>query len=263
MQAREILIYFAVIHTGNWDKIYESIINREDRKEEDVKRVVANIKSKAVTMLDNDYPESLKFIKKPPFVLFYHGDLSLIKDKHKCVSIVGSRKNTDYGELVTTYFASELSKELVIVSGMARGIDGIAHRAAIEAGGKTVAVLGCGINVCYPPKNLDIYDELKKHHLIISEYPDLTEPYPLSFPIRNRIIAGLSDCLLVTEGLKNSGTSITATITLETGGNVCCVPTHIGQNSICNYLISYGAALVETVDDVYDEMGYRKNETAF
>lgn len=263
MVAREILIYFAVIHAGNWDKIYESIINREDRKEEDVKRVVANIKSKAVTMLDNDYPESLKFIKKPPFVLFYHGDLSLVKDKHKCVSIVGSRKNTDYGELVTTYFASELSKELVIVSGMARGIDGIAHRAAIEAGGKTVAVLGCGINVCYPPKNLDIYDELKKHHLIISEYPDLTEPCPLSFPIRNRIIAGLSDCLLVTEGLKNSGTSITATITLETGGNVCCVPTHIGQNSICNYLISYGAALVETVDDVYDEMGYRKNETAF
>ena len=263
MKPREILIYYAIIHQGNWDKIYESIVLNRDFDEEEAKRIIANPKSKVVTMFDDDYPQQLKFIRKPPFVLFYHGDISIIKDKYKAVSVVGSRDYSEYGEAVTNYFVKNLCKELVIVSGMARGIDGIAHRACIENGGKTVAVLGSGINVCYPAKNLDIYDECKKHHLVLSEYPDLTEPCPLSFPIRNRIIAALSNCLLVTEGEMNSGTSITAHLTLEDGGNVCCVPTHIGKNSVCNHLIANGAALVETPDDVYYEMDYRKNETAF
>ncbi len=252
-----------MIYKGNWDKIYEAISLMEDFDEEKAKKLIANPKSKVVTIFDDDYPQQLKFIQKPPFVLYYHGDISIIKDKYKAVSIVGSRKYSTYGEKVTRYFAKELSKELVIVSGMALGIDGIAHRACIENGGKTVAVLGCGINVCYPPKNLDIYDEIKKNHLLISEHPDLTPPTPYSFPIRNRIIAALSNCLLVTEGKRNSGTSITAHLTLEGGGNVCCVPTRIGENSVCNHLISYGAALVETPEDVYYEMDYRKNETAF
>ncbi len=263
MEAREVLIYLSTIYKGDWNKIFEAIFTKKPIDEKEIKEVIKNQKSKAVTCLDDDYPQQLKPIQKPPFVLFYHGDLSIIKDKHKAISVVGSRKNTKYGEEVTTNLVKDLCKELVIVSGMARGIDGIAHRVCIANGGKSVAVLGCGINVCYPPSNLDIYDEMKKHHLILSEYPDLTEPCPIYFPIRNRIIAALSDCLLVTEGLMNSGTSITASLTLENGGNVCCVPTHIGENSVCNHLISYGAALVETAEDIYYEMDYRKNETAF
>ena len=263
MEARQILIYLAIIYKGDWNKIYEVITSREHLDENEIRRVIKNPKSKVVTCLDDDYPEQLKTAKKPPFVLFYHGDLSIIKDKYKAISVVGSRRNSAYGEEITTNLVRDLCKELVIVSGMARGIDGIAHRACIANGGKTVAVLGCGINVCYPPSNLDIYDEIKKHHLLISEYPDLTEPCPLYFPIRNRIIAALSNCLLVTEGQKNSGTSITASLTLESGGNVCCVPTHAGENSVCNHLISYGAALVETADDIYYEMDYHKKETAF
>lgn len=263
MEARQVLIYLAIIYKGDWNKIYDVILAKEHLDEKEIKRVIKNPKSKVVTCLDDDYPQQLKALNKPPFVLFYHGELSIIKDKNKAVSVVGSRKNSKYGEMVTIKLVKELCKEVVIVSGMARGIDGIAHRACIENGGKTVAVLGCGINVCYPACNLDIYDEAKKHHLILSEYPDLTEPSSLYFPIRNRIIAALSNCLLVTEGQKNSGTSITARLTLESGGNVCCVPTRIGENSVCNHLISYGAALVETVDDIYLEMGYRKNETAF
>lgn len=263
MKSSEILLYLAIKHGGNWDAIYETISTHAEIDEKEAKKLIANVKSKYTTINSDDYPEQLKFIQKPPFVLFYHGDLSIIKDKRKAVSVVGSRKNTEYGEEVTNYFVKELCKDLVIVSGMARGIDGIAHRAAIMNGGKTVAVLGCGINVCYPADNLDIYDEMKKHHLILSEYPDLTPPCPLSFPIRNRIIAGLSDCLLVTEGMKNSGTSITATITLDSGGNVCCVPTRIGENSVCNHLISYGACLVEKPEDVLKEMNFRKNEPAF
>lgn len=263
MEAREILIYLSTIKKGDWNLIYEAIIEKFVCEEEEVKKVVKNLKSKVVTILDDKYPEQLKYAKKPPFVLYYHGDLSIIQDKRKAISVVGSRKNSEYGEKVTIDLVKQLCKELVIVSGMARGIDGIAHRACIENGGKTVAVLGCGINVCYPASNLDIYDQMKKKHLILSEYPDLTEPCPLYFPIRNRIIAALSDCLLITEGQRNSGTSITASLTLESGGNVCCVPTRIGENSICNYLISYGAALIETVDDIYLEMNYRKRETAF
>lgn len=264
MKPREILIYYAIIHEGNWNKIYEALLSNEEFDEERAKRIIANPKSKVVTILDEDeYPQQLKFIRKPPFVLFYHGDLSIIKDKYKAVSVVGSRDYTEYGEQVTNYFVKHLCKELVVVSGMARGIDGIAHRACIENGGKTVAVLGCGINVCYPPKNLDIYDEARKHHLVISEYPNLTQPNPLLFPIRNRIIAALSNCLLVTEGERNSGTSITAHLTLEDGGNVCCVPTRVGQNSVCNHLIANGACLVETPEDVFYEMDYHKNETAF
>lgn len=263
MEGRKLLIYFSIKYSGDWNKIYEAVSNSEEVDEKEAEKVVSNPKSKVVTILDDDYPQQLKFARKPPFVLFYHGDISIIKDKHKAISVVGSRKNSQYGEEVTRFLVEDLCKELVIVSGMARGIDGIAHRACIESGGKTVAVLGCGINVCYPPSNLDVYDEMRKNHLILSEYPDLVEPCPMNFPIRNRIIAALSDCLLVTEGCKYSGTSITASLTLESGGNVCCVPTHIGQNSVCNYLISYGAALVETADDVYNEMDYRKNETAF
>ena len=257
------MIYFAIIHKGNWEEIYQALTLKEEFEEEKAKKVVANMNSKAVTILDDDYPQQLKFIQRPPFVLFYHGDLSIIKDKLKAVSVVGSRDYSPYGLKVTNYFVKHLCKELVIVSGMARGIDGIAHRACIENGGKTVAVLGCGINVCYPPDNLDIYDEIKKHHLLISEYPNLTPPCPLCFPIRNRIIAALSNCLLVTEGERNSGTSITARLTLEDGGNVCCVPTEIGRNSVCNHLIANGAALVETPEDVYYEMDYHKKEAAF
>lgn len=263
MEARKVLIYLAIKYGGNWDNIYKALSDKELIDEKQAKKVIANPKSKVVTLFDEDYPDQLRYIRKPPFVLFYHGDLSIIKNKHKAISVVGARKNTEYGEEATRFFVRDLCKELVIVSGMARGIDGIAHRECIESGGKTVAVLGCGINVCYPPSNLDIYDEIRKNHLVLSEYPDLTEPSPLNFPIRNRIIAALSDCLLVTEGSRNSGTSITATLMIENGGNVCCVPTRIGENSLCNHLISYGAALVETVDDIYNEMDYRKNETAF
>ena len=263
MKPREILIYYAVICKGDWVKIFESLSCKKHVDEDEAKKVVANMHSKAVTILDDDYPEQLKWIKRPPFVLFYHGDLSIIKDKMKAVSVVGSRENTRYGKAMTIRFVKGLCRDVVIVSGMARGIDGIAHRACIQYGGKTVAVLGCGINVCYPPKNLDIYDEVRKNHLVLSEYPDLTQPSPYYFPVRNRIIAALSNCLLVTEGQKNSGTSITATLTLEDGGNVCCVPTKVGSNSLCNYLISYGACLVETPEDVLFEMDFHKKETAF
>lgn len=263
MESRKVLIYLATKFRGNWNKIFDFIKSKENIEEEDVNKVYANMKSKAVTMVDEDYPVALKTIYKPPFVLFYHGDISLIQDKLKCLSVVGSRDNSEYGEQVTRALVGDLSKYLVIVSGMARGIDSIAHKAALENNGRTVAVLGCGINVCYPASNLEIYDELIKNHLVISEYPDLTQPSPGKFPIRNRIVSGLSYGLLITEAKRNSGTSITATITLENGGEVCCVPTQIGRDSLCNYLIANGAALVETAKDVLDQIEFKIEKPIF
>lgn len=263
MSARNILIYLAVVNNGDWQKIYNQITEHEPLDEKVVEATANKIKSKAVTILDDDYPEPLKTVYRPPFVVFYHGDLSLIKDKRKLLSVVGSRDISEYGLEATNYFVSSLAKKLVIVSGMAMGVDSAAHRACIAAGGKTVAILGCGINVCYPPDSLDVYDELRKHHLIISEYPNLTSPNPSRFPQRNRLIAGISDCLLIPEGKRNSGTSITATLAADHGSAICCVPTRYGENSLCNYLISYGATPVDCPDDVLYEMGFQNYEPIF
>lgn len=264
MEARKILLYLALKHRGDWEKIYEDISNKVPLDEMDVvNKLLSNVKSNYITLLDENYPEHLKHLFRPPFVLFYHGDLSLIKDKSKCISVVGSRENSEYGEKATKFFVRQLAKDFVIVSGLARGIDGISHATALESGGKTVAVLGSGINTCYPVSNKDLYNEIRRKGLIISEYPNCTPPSPNHFPVRNRIVAALSCCLLVTEGERNSGTSITATLTLEHGGNVCCVPTRFGENSVCNYLIANGAALVETVQDIFDEIGYAPHKDIF
>ena len=252
MQPREILLYLSMKHSGDWNAIYNSVVAKEECDDNEVAKSIKECESKFITILDDEYPESLRQVTKPPFVLFYHGDISLISDKNNKIAVVGSRDNTQYGEDVTNKFVSYLAKDFVIISGLARGIDGIAHRCAINAGGKTVAVIGQGINVCYLEQNEDIYEECKKNHLVISEYPNSVSPSPWNFPIRNRIIAGLCDTLLITEGKINSGTQITALLMVEKDGNVCCVPTRAGEDSICNHLISDGAYLVETPEDIYD-----------
>ena len=257
MKSHDILVALAVKMNGDWNAIYEFISTKQEFPEEEAKKLLKKVNSKAITCLDEAYPAYLKEIKKPPFVLFYHGDISLLKDGSKIISVVGARKNTAYGKKATEDLVGQLSKNFIIASGMAIGIDSIAHRTAIRNGGKTIAILGCGINVCYIPDCLDIYEECKKNHLVISEYPDLTPPTIKSFPVRNRIIAGITRCLLIPEGKISSGTSITAGLMVENNGEVCCVPTDMYSNSLCNHLISYGAVLVETVQDIYDAINFR------
>ena len=263
MNSREILLYLSMKYYGDWNQIYGAIQSKEEPEEDDVRKAVEQCNSSFLTILDEEYPESLRRITKPPFVLFYHGDISLIGDKKNKLAVVGSRDYSEYGHKVTVDFVSALAKDFVIISGLARGIDAIAHRTAIESGGKTVAVLGNGINICYLEQNQDIYDECKKNHLIISEYPDQVKPCPFNFPIRNRIIAGLCESLLVTEGKINSGTQITALLMAQKDGNVCCVPTRVGEESICNHLISDGAFLVETPQDIYDITHVVSKKTIF
>ena len=253
-QSRDILIATALKHEGDWDKILSSMQNGE-MPEKTYFDKIEHLKCKVVTMLDSEYPQQLKNVHKPPIVLFYYGDLSLISEYRKNISVVGSRNYSEYGFKMTTDIVSGLIPYgFTIISGMAVGIDSIAHQTAINAGGKTVAVLGSGIDYCYPTRNLGLYKKLKKDHLVISEYPFNKEPTPSSFPIRNRIIAGLSKTLLVTEAGQHSGSLVTALLALGTNTDVMCVPYQAGINSECNRLIMNGAMLIESADDVLNQM---------
>ena len=255
MESREILLYYAIKFKGDWDKIYNAIHNKEEINLEEIQKVTSSNKNNYITLLDPEYPELLRDGYKPPFVVFYQGDISLLSDKNRKMAVVGSRKYSAYGKRMTETLVKGISKDFVIVSGLALGIDAIAHRSAIESGGKTIAVLGNGINFHYLEENKDIYEEIRKNHLVISEYPGDEPPKPECFPIRNRIIAGLCNSLLVTEGKMHSGSQITAFLMVQKSGDVCCVPTRAEEDSLCNHLIKEGAYLVESVDDIYQSVG--------
>ena len=136
---------------------------------------------------------------------------------------------------------------------MARGVDRIAHKSAIAANGKTIAVLGTGIDYCYPKENRDIYEEMKKNHLVLSEYPWLVAPQKRLFPFRNRIISGLSESLLISEARVKSGTMITAGYALEQGKNIYCVPGRFDDFQGCNELIKQGAKLITNIQDILED----------
>ena len=256
MKARDTLVALAIKYKGDWDRMMRSINEKESIETEYI-RQVEKLKCKVTTIFDADYPQQLKSVHKAPFVLFYYGDISLIQDYGKNVSIVGSRDYSEYGEKMTIDIASGLAKKgYNIVSGLALGVDSIAHTSAIRAGGTTTAVLGNGIDFCYLKTNEDLYEYLKENQLVISEYPGLVPADPSNFPIRNRIIAGLSKTLVVTEAGYHSGSMVTALLALQGDADVMCVPYEAGSESECNRLIKGGAYLVEGVNDVLDQMSF-------
>lgn len=209
-----------------------------------------------VSMHSNLYPELLKQIPNPPLGIYILGTLSA--DSSSKISIVGSRKFTEYGSYAAKKLSYDLSsKGIVIVSGMARGIDSVAHKAALEAGGKTIAVLGCGIDVCYPPENGRLRYEIIQNGCLISEFPLGTKPFVGNFPLRNRIISGLSKGLIVVEASEKSGTLITVGHALEQGREVMAVPGAInsGLSRGTNYLIKQGANLISDCSDVLEIIG--------
>jgi DNA processing protein len=247
----EILLYFAIKYQGNFKDIYRAISEKEEFNKEELERYKANMKCSYTTIISDDYPERLKHIACPPFVLFYYGDLSLTTKK--TLGVIGMRNNTYYGKKATEYFVNELAKRnYVIVSGLAYGIDSIAHKQCIESNGQTIAVLGCGIDYCYPKENRDIYQIIKQGHLLISEYPFHTPPRKWQFPSRNRLIAGFSLGVLVTEARLKSGTMITVGYALEQGKEVMCVPEKYDESDGCNSLIQQGAKLVKNIEDIVE-----------
>lgn len=179
---------------------------------------------KKIRIGDEFYPEKLLHIYAPPQELYVLGDASILNEKG--IAIIGCRDCSDYGKKVSYYFAKELAnKNINIISGLARGIDAIAHKGAIDVKGKTIGVLGCGLNVVYPPENKELYKQIiKSGGAIITEYPLGTKPLKYNFPARNRIISGLSDGVLVIEAKKRSGTLNTASHALDQGKDVFVIP---------------------------------------
>lgn len=247
----DILLYFSLKYHGQFDLIYRAIERKEAVDESLRQELLSTLKSSYTTILSDDYPQQLKYINCPPFVLYYYGSLSLL-DK-ECIAVIGKRDCSEYGVYATMKLVADLvSEDKVIVSGMAKGIDGVSHRTALKQKGHTVAVLGSGIDHPYPPMNKDIY-ELLKDELIISEYPGLTPPKKDHFPKRNRIIAGLCQKLLVTEAEIKSGSMITVGFALEQGKDVFALPSRIYDPKGCNTLIQQGAKLVMNVEDILEE----------
>lgn len=203
-----------------------------------------------------DYPALLKEIYDPPVLLYCRGDVATLSTH--CVAMVGARAPSPYGMQVTERLSEELSaRGLTIVSGLARGIDSAAHRGALKpAGGKTVAVLGCGIEVDYPKENKKLRAQMETNGCVITEFPIGTFPAPQNFPIRNRIIAGLSWGVVVVEGSRYSGSLITGRLAMEYNRQVYGIPGNItNQKSHApNTLIKQGAKLVETWEDVIEEL---------
>ncbi len=208
-----------------------------------------------ISMNDPEYPEKLKDIPDPPFGIYVKGKLPdpLVPS----VSIVGARMCSDYGRYMAREFGRGLAISGVqVISGMARGVDGIAQHAALEAGGASFGILGCGVDICYPEENRDVYEALLKGGGVISEFPPGTVPKPNFFPMRNRIISALSDALLVVEARQKSGTTITVDTALEQGRDVLAVPGRVTDrlSDGCNYLISQGAGVAIGVEDVLDRL---------
>lgn len=204
-----------------------------------------------LTWDDVSYPQALKTIFDPPPVLYLRGNP--LQPHDIMVAVVGSRKATTYGRTTAEKLCSELAlKGVTIVSGMARGIDSAAHKGALKAGGKTIAVLGCGVDVVYPPENEKLYAEIIEKGTLLSEFPMHTKPDRGNFPSRNRIISGMCLGTVVVEAGIESGALITADMALEQGRDVFAVPGNINSPSSqgTNRLIKQGAALVEHADDI-------------
>lgn len=225
---------------------------------EGIEREVSQLSAADIAIVpytDRRYPSRLRTINDPPPVLYLKGQLEPEDDR--AVAIVGSRSASEYGLRTTRKLATRLAQlGFTVVSGMARGIDGAAHRAALEAHGRTIAVLGSGVDVVYPPEHERLYREISARGGVISELPCGTQPLSYNFPSRNRLISGLSIGVIVVEATEKSGSLITAALAAEQGREVFAVPGEAGASRSrgTHRLIRDGARLVESAEDVIEEV---------
>lgn len=238
---------------GCTKRIIEDFCNIEYRKNLD--KYVEYMKKeniKMITCFDDNYPVKLHFIKNKPIVLFYKGDI--VNLNNESIAIVGSRNCSEYGKKCASFFSKELSKRCVnIISGLAMGIDSVAHIEAINCKGKTIAVIGNGLDAVYPKCNKILEQKIVEHNgLIISEYVIGTKPEKINFPRRNRIISGISNAVIVIEGSNKSGSLITANYAISQGKEVWAVPGNIFSKSSegTNQLIKDGANVLTNLNDI-------------
>lgn len=232
---REEIIQYAIQYQGSWTHIAKAIAAKEPvsfRHNPDA----------CITILDEDYPASLKALRYPPWVLFYEGNISLLK--RPMITIVGSRNLCDYGRRMTRLCAS-LLPDFVLVSGLARGADREVHQTAMQKG-HTIGVIGSGLSHMYPYENMDLYLKMRETDLILTEYPHFTGIKRYHFPWRNRILAALGESIIVTQASLHSGTMITVNEGIELAKDIWCIPYPADEKAGegCNKLISEGAGIL-------------------
>lgn len=236
----------------------EGIRAAKRKTEEDLEKELAYCLQKGIMLAvwqEDIYPVRLEHIYNPPYGLFYRGKFP--DESQKAVSVVGARNCTCYGKTVARQIGEGLAAaDILVVSGMAAGIDGAAQRGALCCGGSTLGVLGCGADVCYPAGNRDLYERLITEGCVVSEYPPHTRPLALNFPQRNRIISGLSDVVLVVEAREKSGSLITVDFALEQGKDIYAVPGRVSDLSSrgTNRLIQQGAGIYLNMENFLEVM---------
>lgn len=211
---------------------------------------------------DDAYPALLREIPAPPPVLYVRGQL--LETDAVAVAIVGTRRATAYGRDITYRIAFDLAQAgVTIISGLALGVDGVAHRAALEAGGRTIAVLGSGIDVIYPGEHRDLAKRISEQGAIISDYPPGTKPDRFNFPPRNRVISGLSLGVVVTEAPDRSGALLTVNFAAEQGRDAFAVPgpVHAASSAGCLRIIREGATMIRSADDILEDLHIRRTST--
>ncbi len=220
-------------------------------------RLIEKLDLKILTIFDDEYPANLKEIYDPPSVLYLKGDL--IPEDRPALAVVGSRRASRYGLQAAKKLAAEIAaRGFTVVSGLARGIDTEAHRGALAGGGRTLAVLGSGLGNIYPPENRELAEEISRSGAVISEFPVRAVPDRQNFPLRNRVVSGLSLGTVVVEAAERSGALITARLAMEQGRAVMAVPGRIDSYSArgTNALIRDGAKMVSGIDDILGEFEY-------
>lgn len=258
----QVNIYQLYQKLQSFEKIYNYLKQNNKLPDFDLEKEYEKLKSlniEIITLNDNEYPDSLKNIDTPPLGFYTLGNLNILKEEILFIAIVGTRKASNYGKNISFKFAKDLSNlGIIIVSGLAYGIDEFAHKGTIDINGKTIAVLGEGIDlVLNSPKRKLIEKILENDGLIISEYSLSTPAMPYHFPLRNRIIAGLSNAILIIEAPIDSGALITANYGLKYGKEIFVVPGEITNKNFegSHNLIKQGAKLITSVEDILVEFG--------
>lgn len=239
---RKQILYYALKYDGEWQKITKAIAQHEEWNP-------VAYDGNYITILDEDYPSSLRLLRYPPWILFYEGNKDLLSSYG--VGIVGTRQCDAYGISMCKHIVAIVKKKYVIISGVAKGIDACAHSEALDA--STIGIIGCGLDVIYPKENYHLYQKLKQHHLLLSEYPNGVKPFAFHFPWRNRLIAALSRAIVVIQAKQRSGTLLTVNEALELDIPIYCVPhsfdSILGKG--CNELILQGANILVDDEDIF------------
>jgi len=237
------------------DHFLKNPLPRQSRRLDSILNAVENKGIKVINLADKMYPRALKYIDSPAPILFYKGEK--IFSSRLNIAVVGTRNATVYGRQAAEYFGRQLSNmNITVVSGMARGVDAHAQKAALQGEGGTIGVLGCGLCHVYPKSSSPLYYDIPQNGSIISEYPPYTPPQRKNFPWRNRLISGLSSGVVVIESDSRGGALITANFAAEQGREVFAVPGNIFSRKSrgTNQLIQQGAKLVTGIDDVLNEL---------